>query len=162
MRGDAVPLLDHFAERHPGSMFVRGAPVLLANAYLQQNNAQDALAVLTPLQGTPAANKTDFRLALGKAYQATGNAAQAAELVSRHLSERSAEHRRRRGAKTQLAAMNVPLTAAERKQHADAMFNAKHYAEAQQEYRALQKNDTALTQADRDALEIYAAVAICG
>ncbi len=29
---DAYALLDHFAERHPGSIFIATAPVLLANA----------------------------------------------------------------------------------------------------------------------------------
>ncbi len=40
---DAYSLLDRFAERHPDSIFVANAPVLLANAYLQQNNPQGAL-----------------------------------------------------------------------------------------------------------------------
>ena len=58
----------------------------------------------------------------------------------------------------ELTAMNLPLSAAERKQHADAMFNAKQYGTAEAEYRDLQHNEAGLTQADRDALEIYAAV----
>jgi soluble lytic murein transglycosylase len=155
--GDAYALLDHFAERHPGSIFVSVAPVLLANAYLQQGNGQGALAVLTPLVGTPAADKTDVRFTLAKAYQATGNTGQAAELY-RGIYLKDPLSGDAAGARTQLQAMNVPLSAADRKQHADAMFNTKHYAEAQAEYRALQKNDGALTQADKDALEIYAAV----
>ncbi len=154
---DAYSLLDHFAERHPGSIFIAQAPVLMAQAFLQQNNAQGALAALTPLVGLPAAEKTDVRYALARAYQAQGNTGQAAGLyrgiyLKNPLSNEAA------GAKTQLAAMNVPLTAGERKQHADAMFNAKHYSEAQGEYRALEKDDATLTQADKDALQIYAAV----
>ena len=155
--GDAYALLDHFADRHPGSIFAAGAPVLLANAYLQQNNGAGALAVLTPLNGTPAASKVDFRLALAKAYQASGNASQAADLY-RNVYLNNPLSNEASAAKTQLLAMNVPLSAADRKRHADAMFNAKHYVEAQQEYRALQKDEGALTPADRDALEIYAAV----
>ena len=46
---DAFALLDHFAERHPESIFNTNAPVLLANAYIQQNNPQAAIGVLTPL-----------------------------------------------------------------------------------------------------------------
>ncbi len=57
---DAYALLDRFAERHPESIFVSGehasnAPVLLANAHLQQNDAHGALAVLTPLLDSPVA-----------------------------------------------------------------------------------------------------------
>ena len=154
---DAAGLLDRFAERHPDSIFITQVPVLLANALLQQGNGQGAVAVLTPLLATPAASKTDVRYALGKAYQMVGSATQAADLyrgiyLNNPLSFEAA------GAKTQLQAMNIPLSAADHKQHADALFNAKHYSEAQQEYRSLQKNDAALTQADRDALEIYVAV----
>jgi soluble lytic murein transglycosylase len=155
--GDAYGLLDHFADRHPGSIFAGSATVLLADAYLQQGNGQGALAVLTPLVGTPAADRTDVRFALGKAYQATGNTGQAAELY-RGIYLNSPLSNEAAGAKTQLAAINVPLTAADRKQHADAMFNTKHYLEAQEEYRALEKNDKTLTQADKDALQIYEAV----
>jgi soluble lytic murein transglycosylase len=153
----AVPLLTGFAERHPGSLFVPQAPVLLANAYLAAGSAGAALGVLQPLQSGPLGAQVDFRYALAKAQQATGNASAAAVLyrgiyLNDPLSPEAA------GAKTQLGAMNVPLTAAERKQHADAMFNAKQYTEAAAEYRVLQKSGSDLGQADKDALEIYAAV----
>ncbi|AEU37479.1 Lytic transglycosylase catalytic [Granulicella mallensis MP5ACTX8] len=154
---DAYALLDHFAERHPGSLFVPTAPILLANAYLGNNDPASALRVLLPLQSEPAGSHVDFRFTLAKAYQASGNTQQAAALY-RGLYTRDPLSNEAAEAKTQLAAMNVPLTAAERKQHADAMFNAKHYDIAQEEYRALQKNDSELSSADRDALEIYAAV----
>ncbi len=54
--------------------------------------------------------------------------------------------------------MDAPLSAAERKQHADAMFNAKQYSLAEAEYRALQRSSNELSESDRDALDIYAAV----
>jgi soluble lytic murein transglycosylase len=38
------------------------------------------------------------------------------------------------------------------------MFNAKQYMDAEEEYRALQKGGNDLSQSDRDALDIYAAV----
>jgi len=154
---DAVALLEHFADKHPGSLFVPNAPLLESQAYLDLHDSANALRVLTPLQSTAAAGHSDFKLALGKAYQAAGNAAQALALyrqiyIGDPLSPEAAS------AKTQLGAMNAPLAPAERKQHADAMFNAKQYSVAADEYRALEKNEKQLTQADRDALEIYAAV----
>ena len=69
---DAYALLDHFAERHPESIFKANAPVLLANAYLQQNDPQGALRVLVPLADSPQASHADFRYALGRAYQTVG------------------------------------------------------------------------------------------
>ena len=130
--GDASALLDHFADRHPGSIFIPSVPVLLANAYLQQNNPQGAIASLTSLNGTPAASKTDFRLALAKAYQAAGNSGQAADLY-RGIYLRDPLSVEAGTARAQLTAINAALSPGERKQHADAMFNAKHYAEAETE-----------------------------
>jgi soluble lytic murein transglycosylase len=151
----AVALLEHFAERHPGSLFAAQAPVLLANAYLQMNNASAALKVLQPL--LTAQSPADFRLTLAKAYQASGDAAHAAELY-RRLYLGDALSPEAVSAKMALAAMNVPLTPAERKEHADALFNAKQFLDAQMEYKALEKNESGLSQGDRDALQIYAAV----
>jgi len=51
----------------------RNAPVLLANAYLQQNDPQGALRVLLPRADTPEALHADFRYALGRAYQTSGD-----------------------------------------------------------------------------------------
>ncbi len=155
--GDAIALLEHFADKHPGSLFVPQAPVLLANAYLAQNDAGNALRVLQPLPDGPSGGHLDVRVALARAYQLSGNASAASALyrgiyLGDPLSNEAAN------AKVQLAAMNVPLTPGERKQHADAIFNAKQYSEAAAEYRALEQNEASLTQADKDALEIYVAV----
>jgi soluble lytic murein transglycosylase len=152
---DAVPLLEHFGDRHPGSLFVPQAPVLLANAYLQLNHPAAALKTIEPV-ATPE-SPTDVRFTLAKVYQASGDADKAATIYRRiylndPLSPQAA------GAKAQLAAMSVPLTPAERKMHADSLFNAKQYGEAEAEYHELEKDKDGLSQGDRDALEIYVAV----
>jgi len=152
---DAIPLLDHFADRHPGSLFVNQAPTALANAYLASGNAGAAVHTLEPLRTSQ--SPVDFRYALAKAYQASGNAAQASTLY-RDIYLDDPLSPEATGAKTQLTAMNLALSPGERKQHADAMFNAKQFVEAETEYRSLQKSDDGLSQPDRDALEIYAAV----
>jgi soluble lytic murein transglycosylase len=153
---DAYALLDHFAERHPESIFNASAPVLLANAYLQQNDPQGALRVLTPLTESAQASHGDFRYALGRAYQMAGDTGRAASAfrgiyVSLPLSMEATQ------ARSQMQAMGTPLTAAERKVHADQLFNAKRYVEAGAEYHAIEHDDTGLSQADHDALLIYAA-----
>ncbi len=155
--GDAVALLDRFAERHPESLFVPQAPVLLATAYLAANDPASALRVLQPVATGPTGDHLDVRAALAKAYQASGNVSAAANLY-RAIYLADPVSNEAANAKAQLVLMNVPLTAAERKEHADALFNAKQYGEAAGEYRALEQNDSTLTQADRDALQIYAAV----
>jgi soluble lytic murein transglycosylase len=153
---EAYALLDHFAERHPESIFKANAPVLLANAYLQQNDPQGALRVLVPLADTAQASHADFRYALGRAYQMSGDTTHAAAVyrslyVSLPLSVEASE------ARTQMQAMNMPLSAAERKVHADQLFNAKRYAEAGETYHAIERDGSGLSQADHDALLIYAA-----
>ncbi|MES2390144.1 MAG: transglycosylase SLT domain-containing protein [Acidobacteriota bacterium] len=169
--GDAVPLLKGFGDRHPGSVFATNAPVLLAQAYLENNDPGDALRLLEPLappnKGEPAVASSmqaargpaqlELRMTLAKAYLAASNVPRAAELyrgvyLGNPVSSEAAT------AKTQLAAMGVGLTAVERKQHADSMFNAGQYAVAAEEYYALRKSDAALSEADKNALEIYAAV----
>ena len=154
---DALPLLDHFADRHPGSIFATYAPILLAQAYLQQNDAHNALNVLTPLANTPVAARTDFQYQLARANQLAGNAAQATTLYRGiyNLQPLSFEATQSR---VQLQQMGAALSAGERKSHADQLFNAKRYSEAADEYHAIQKNDTGLSEADRGALDIYAAV----
>ena len=153
---DAYALLDHFAERHPDSIFVANAPVLLANAYIQQNNPQGALKVLEPLADTEQASHGDFRYALGRAYQMAGDVGHAAPVFRSIYATLplSFEAGQARG---QLQAMGVPLTDAERKAHADQLFNAKRYAEAGEEYHAIERS-SGLSAADHDALLIYAAV----
>ncbi|MGD0445430.1 MAG: transglycosylase SLT domain-containing protein [Edaphobacter sp.] len=158
---DAYILLDRFAERHPDSIFDANAPVLLANAYLQQNDAQGALRVLTPLEDSSQAAHADFRYALGRAYQMSGDTTHAAAVyrslyVNLPLSTEAIE------ARSQMQAMNMPPSAAERKTHADQLFNAKRYAEAGEEYHAIERDGSGrdgsgLSAADHDALVIYAA-----
>jgi soluble lytic murein transglycosylase len=153
---DAYALLDRFPEKHPESIFKANAPVLLANAYLQQNDPQGALHVLAPLADTAQGSHVDFRYALGRAYQATGDTTHAAATfrslyVNFPLSMEAAQ------ARMQMQAMNMPPTAAERKVHADQLFNAKRYTDAGEEYHAIEHDSSGLSQADHDALLIYAA-----
>ncbi len=153
---EAYALLDRFGDRHPESIFVATAPVLLANAHLGEKDAPGAVKVLEPLAGTPEGDSVGFKYALARAYQMAGDTARAnaiykALYVSQPLSYEATQ------AQVQMQAMGGGPSAAERKVHADQLFNAKRYSEANAEYGAI-RNNSSLTQADRDALEIYSAV----
>jgi len=154
---DAYATLEHFQEQYPDSIFVAGAPILLANAHLEQGDTKGALATLTKLLSTPASDQAGFQFALGRAYQATGDTAQAAAVLKKLYQTRPLTAEANQAA-TQLQVMNMQLTPAERKLHADALFNAKRYSEAGTEYAAIGRADTQLSQQDRDALAIYTAV----
>lgn len=155
--GDAYELLDHFADHYSDSIFVATAPVQLANAHLQQSDARGALNVLEPLANTPEAQQLDFRYSLGRAYQLTGDTAHATPIFQNIFATQPFTYEASQSA-TQLQAMGAPLSAAERKTHADALFNAKRYGEAGAEYNAIGRNNPQLSPADRDALTLYAAV----
>ena len=153
---DAVPILDHFADRHPDSIFVATAPLLLANAYLAANNGSGAVKALEPLLGTAEADHADFKYALARGYQVSGDRAKAITLyrilfTDQPLSNEAAE------ARAQLQVLGAGPSAADRKLHADELFNAKRYSEASNEYSGI-RNDASLSPADRDALQIYSAV----
>jgi soluble lytic murein transglycosylase len=154
---DAYTLLDHFAERHPESIFVATAPILLANAYLQSGDPQGALRTLQPLLDAPIAAHADFRYTLGRAYQLAGNTGQAAQVYRKLYAQLPLSYEAAQ-ARGQLQAMGVPLSAAERKTHADQLFNAKRYTDAGDEYHEIAKNEAGLSAADIAALRIYEAV----
>ncbi len=154
--GEVFPLLDHFAERHPESIFNASAPLMLANAFIQQKNGPVAVKILETMLGTPEAEHPEFKFALGRAYQVGGDTTKATTqyrsiFLSQPLAFESSQ------ALTQLSGMGMKPSAAERKVRADQLFNAKRYNEANAEYSAI-RNDSSLTQADRDALQIYSAV----
>jgi len=153
---DAYALLENFAQRHSESIFVPNAPVVLANGYLQQNDPQGALRVLSPLTGTAQASHADFRFAQARAWQLAGNTNQAAAMYRSIYTLLPLSYEATQ-ARVQLQAMGTPLTATEHKVHADQLYNAKRYAEAADEYHSIQ-HDATLSPGDRDALDIYAAV----
>jgi len=155
--GDAYAFLDHFADRYPDSIFAATAPVLLATAHMQQNDAQGALRVLTPLANSPQSQPVNFRYTLARAYQLAGDTAHAAPLFRALYASQPFTSEASQSA-AQLQAIGTPLSAAERKTHADALFNAKRYGEAGAEYNAIGRNNPQLSPADRDALTLYAAV----
>ncbi len=155
--GSAIALLTGFAARYPDSIFVTNAPVLLAQAYLLQNDGGGALRALATQMGQPAAQKADYLLVEAKAHEAQGDTA-AATSIFRQIYVRLPFSPEAAQSRIELQKLNAGPSAGERKLHADALFNAHRYAEAGAEYHAIERDDASLGQGDRDALEIYAAV----
>ena len=153
----AIMLLSGFAEKYPGSIFVQSAPVALANAYLLNNDSASALRTLATIAGQKRSGSADYLLTEAKAHQAAGDSTAAAALY-RQIYVRLPFSPEAAQSKAALQAMGAGPTAGERKLHADALFNAKRYAEAGQDYHEIERSDGTLSQADRNALEIYAAV----
>ncbi len=153
----AVQMLNGFAAKYPNSIFATTAPVTQAQAYLSLNDSASALRALGPEVGQPASQKADFLLTEGKAHEMAGDRSAAASLF-RQIYVRLPFSPEAAQAKIELQNLNAGPSAGERKLHADALFNAKRYAEAGAEYHSIEQNDQSLGQGDKDALEIYAAV----
>ncbi len=153
----AVQLLNGFAAKYPGSIFASSAPVAQAQAYLLLNDSGNALKALAPAVGQPASQKADYLLTEAKAHEMAGDKGGATSIF-RQIYVRLPFSPEAAQAKTELQSLGTGPSAGERKLHADALFNAKRYAEAGAEYHAIEQNDQSLAQADRDALEIYGAV----
>jgi soluble lytic murein transglycosylase len=155
---DAESLLTGFAGKYPESIFVPRLPVMIANHSLQQNDPGTALRVLNQHASDPISNHADFQLALARANQMTGNVDEAARLY-RHIFLTFPLSNEGQQAKTQLAVVGAaaPLTMAERRAHADALYAGGRYADASEEYRALANDSSASDPQARNALLVAAA-----
>lgn len=155
----AEALLHGFAARYPDSIFVDQAPEIEAAALLALNNPSGARAVLAAAEDTDAANRVGYELAAAQVEQALGQQQAAIAAFRRLLLDHplSGEAQIARAQLTALGAESS-LTTAELRSLADAYYNAGHYNEAAEQYRALSRA-AALSQSERDSFAV--ALAAC-
>ncbi len=154
---EAEAVLSQFTQKHPESIFVRSVPVLEANLFLQEGDPQAALKALDAHRGEAIANKADFQLAYAKANLMAGHSSEADQQF-RHvylgfpLSIEAAQ------ARTQLVSSGTlaSLPPEERRRHADALYAAGHYGDAEEEYRSL-AGDSSLGESEHNSLLVAAA-----
>ncbi len=155
--GDAEPILGTFIQKHPDSIFVRSVPVLEANLFLQEGDPQAALRVLDAHRTETIAGKADFQLAMAKANLMAGHGPEAQQEFRRvylnfPLSQEAAQARAQLVSSGEIAS----LPPEERRHHADALYAAGRYSDAEEEYRSL-AGDSALSENTRNALLVAAA-----
>jgi outer membrane protein assembly factor BamD (BamD/ComL family) len=153
----AEAVLDRFAGKYPDSIFVDSVPVLRANLMTQEGDPQAALTALNPHRQEPVAGKVDFQLALAKAEALAGNSAEAERLYEHvyldyPLSIEAGVARGQLATNGALAA----LPPEKRSRHADALYNAGHYSDAEDEYRSL-AGQSNIDDASRNAFLVAAA-----
>jgi soluble lytic murein transglycosylase len=155
---EAELLLNGFEKRHPDSIFITSTPVLEANLFLQEGDPQAALLTLKNHQNEAIASHADFQLAQAKALQLAGQTDQAAKLF-RHVFLGFPLSVEAQQAKIQLAQNSAaaPLTVTERRTHADALYAAGRYSDAEEEYRSLASDPSEGDQSVRNALLVAAA-----
>jgi soluble lytic murein transglycosylase len=129
-------LLHGFTDRYPDSIFDASAPELEADVLLELGNASRAQRVLAAAPGS--AGRTDYQLAQGMVAQALGKNEEAVQDFRKLLLGHplSAEALTARAKLTSLGA-ELSLTVAELRGLGDAYYNAGHYQEAFEQYRAL-------------------------
>jgi soluble lytic murein transglycosylase len=154
---DAELVLSQFIQKHPDSIFVHGVPVLQANLFLQQGDPQAALRILDAHRSEEIAGKADFQLAFAKANLMAGRNADAQQEFRRiylnfPLSNEAAQARQQLVSSGEIAS----LPPEERRHHADALYAASRYSEAEEEYRSL-AGDSSLGENARNGLLVAAA-----
>jgi len=151
----AAVLLHGFATRYPDSIFNLQAPELEATVLLAQGNAAGARKVLA--EDTAGAARPAYQLAEGEVEMALGQEAEAEQIFRKLLLGHplSTEAQAARAKLTALGA-ELRLTVTELRSLGDAYYNAGRYAEAAEQYRALeQKAD--LSADERNGFAVDAA-----
>lgn len=150
-------VLNDFVQKYPDSIFVPGVPILQANLYTQEGDSQKALAILAHYQGEPIAGHADFQLAQAKAEALAGRTSDANQLFE-HVYLDYPLSIEASTARAQLVTNGIlgTLPPAERRRHADALYEAGHYNDAVEEYRSLASQSN-IDPAERAALLVAAA-----
>jgi soluble lytic murein transglycosylase len=134
----AEKILSEYVRKYPDSIFVPGIPILEANLFVQEGDAQKALQMLDRHRSEAIAGHADFQLALAKAELLAGQT-QDAQRLFEHVYLGYPLSIEAGVARAQLESSGTlqTIAAAERRRHADALYGAGHYADAAVEYRAL-------------------------
>ena len=152
----AEALLRGFNDRHPDSIFDIEAPELEANVLLAQGNVPGAQKVLASI-ADEANDLPNYELTNAKILFALGREQEAITeykhlLLSHPLSPEASAAR----AKLTSLGAESNLTAAELRSLGDAFYNAGRYADAGEQYHALERNSTLPTD-ERDGFAVAAA-----
>ncbi len=135
---EAVATLGGFAKAYPDSLLIRDAHVTYANALVADGRPLDAVELL---ENDRQPVRADLELALGRAYEASDQAAKAL-VILRNLYFTMPLSWEASQAEIELKKLAVipqtqPPTFAERKTRADLLAKGKQYNEAANEYHAL-------------------------
>ena len=157
---DAEQLLDGFAERHPDSVLIDHASLLLANVKLGEGDPQAALRQLAKLENSALAKSSEYLFALAKANQLAGNREKAQQLYARlYVGDPTSSEASQVSGQMQQMGINPPFTVAERTRHADGLYLAGHYQAAAAEYQSLAGDPSVIGTAAVNGLLARAAVA---
>ncbi|MHB1958670.1 MAG: lytic transglycosylase domain-containing protein [Acidobacteriaceae bacterium] len=156
----AEQLLQGFSERHPDSILIDRATLLLANVKLGEGDPQAALHQLAKLDSTRLAKSSEYLFAAAKANQLAGNRKLAQEMYTRlYVDDPTSSESTQVSTQMQQMGITPPFTIAERTRHADGLYMAGKYGAAAAEYEALAQDPEVIGTAQVNGLLARAAVA---
>ncbi|MEO6964817.1 MAG: transglycosylase SLT domain-containing protein [Acidobacteriaceae bacterium] len=156
----AEVLLQDFAQRHPDSVLIDHAVLLLANVKLSEGDPQDAMQQLAKLDGSSLAKSTDYLFVLAKSNQLAGNRQKAQQLYTRlYLGDPTSSEAAQVPAQLHQMGISPPFTMDENIRHAGALYVAGQYAQAAAEYQSLAQDPAVVGTAQVNDLLARAAVA---
>jgi soluble lytic murein transglycosylase len=156
----AEQLVQGFAERHPDSIFVDRATLLLADIKLGEGDPQEALRQLTKLIDSRLAKTSEYLFATAKANQLAGSRKLAQEMYTRlYLGDPTSSESNQVSGQMQQMGVIPPFTIAERTRHADGLYVAGKYGAAAAEYQALAQDPAVIGTAQVNGFLARAAVA---
>jgi soluble lytic murein transglycosylase len=130
---EALATLAEFSKNFPDSLLIRDAHLIYASALLDEGRAQEAATLLekdrAPVRG-------DVELAIGRAYEASGDSQRAASAF-RNVYFNLPNSAEADAAGTELRRLGVSGSIAERRTRADLLFKTKHYSDAAHDYNDL-------------------------
>lgn len=152
--------LNDFNGRHPDSILISRATLLLANIELMQGNAQGSLGQLAKLRASSLSGSPAYIFLLGRANQLVGNLALAKQMYTRLYVDYPASGEATQ-VKNQLQQMGeaTPFTPAQRIRHADGLYLAGQYAAAATSYAALAQDPALAGTSEGTAMLARRAVA---
>ncbi|HET9099224.1 MAG TPA: transglycosylase SLT domain-containing protein [Acidobacteriaceae bacterium] len=156
----AEQLVQGFAERHPDSILIDRATLLLVNVKIGEGDPQSALHQLAKLDGTRLARSSEYLFAAAKANQLAGNRNLAQEMYTRlYVGDPTSSESTQVPAQLQQMGIIPPFTIVERTRHADGLYMAGKYGAAAAEYQALAQDPAVIGTAQVNGLLARAAVA---
>jgi soluble lytic murein transglycosylase len=154
-QAEGLAALANFEATFPDSLLVRDAHLSYANALLNDGRAAEAAELL---EKGRLPTRADIELAIGRAYEAIGQSAKAAEAFANiYYNMPTAPEADLASAELKKLPSEPPATMAQRKTRAELLVKARRFSDAADEFRELASRATPET---RPALELDLADAL--
>lgn len=156
----AEQLLQGFSERHPDSILIDQATLLLANVKLSEGDPQAGLTQLAKIENSKLGKSSEYLLALAKANELAGKRKLAQQLYTRlYLGDPTSSESSEAPTAMRQMGFIPPFTVAQRTRHADGLYMAGQYAAAATEYETLARDPAVVGTAQLNGLLARTAVA---